>query len=176
MASAAGLSGAAAPFVLTLEMDGAAFAAFDALRRQHYAPGRNLVPAHVTLFRSLPGERAREVKALLRQTAAREKPIEVEVGEARALERGVAVFLHSPHLSALRDELAEEWEPWLGDEDRLAFRPHVTIQANVAEAEARRTRDAVRSSPLPRRFRATGLHLWRYRDGPWEDAGLFRFR
>ncbi len=93
MAPASGVSGGSAPFVLTLEMDGEAFAAFEALRRRHYAPERNLVPAHVTLFYRLPGERSRGVKALLRAVTSTERPIEVEVGGARAMERGVAVFL-----------------------------------------------------------------------------------
>ncbi len=166
----------AAPFVLTLEMDGAAFAAFDALRHRHYAPERNFVPAHVTLFHRLPAERAREVKALLRAVAAGEKQIEVEIGEARTLERGVAIFLKSPRLHALREELAAEWWPWLADQDRAGFRPHVTIQTTESEAEARRTLELLRRESIPRRMRGVGLHLWRYRDGPWESEALFRFR
>jgi hypothetical protein len=176
MAPGGKLSGAPAPFVLTLEMDGEAFAAFDALRRQHYASERNLVPAHVALFYRLPGERAREIKALLKQEASAEKPIEIEVGEARIIERGVAVFLSSPRLNALRERLQYEWWPWLEAEDKVGFRPHVTIQTTESEAEARRTRDSVRRGLLPRRIRGGGLHLWRYRDGPWEHVELFRFR
>ena len=175
MASAGELRGASAPFVLTLEMDGEAFAAFDALRRRYYAPNRNLVPAHVTLFYQLPGEHGREIKALLRQEAAAEKPIDVEVGEAKALARGVAVFLSAPRLHALRERLAAEWWPWLTDQDKAPLRPHVTVQTTESEAEARRTREAIRGA-LPRRMRCVGLHLWRYRDGPWEHAELFRFR
>ncbi len=180
MASAGGVSSGnsprAGPFVLTLDMDGEAFAAFEALRRKHYAPERNLVQAHVTLFHRLPGERKREIKALLRAVAGEEKPIEVEVGEARALERGVAVFLRSPRLHALRERLAAEWWPWLEDRDKAGFRPHVTIQTTESEAEARRTRESLGRVALPRRLRGVGLHLWRYRDGPWEHADLFRFR
>lgn len=175
MARAADLSAASASFVLTLEMDGEAFAAFDALRRRFYAPERNLVPAHVTLFYRLPGERSREVKALLRAVAFREKPLDITVGEARALERGVAFFLDAPRLNALRDQLSDEWWPWLEDDDKVRFQPHVTIQANVSEAEARRTIAGVRGL-APRRMRGVGLRLWRYRDGPWEHAELFRFR
>lgn len=176
MASAGGVSAGPAPLVLTLEMDGEAFAAFDALRRKHYAPERNLVPAHVTLFHCLPGERAREIKALLRAVAGAEKPIDVDVGEARALARGVAVFLDAPRLHALRERLAAEWWPWLEDRDKAGFRPHVTIQTTESQAEARRTRESLGRGALPRRLRGVGLHLWRYRDGPWEHVDLFRFR
>lgn len=164
------------PFILTLEMDGESFAALDALRRRHYAPERNVVPAHVTLFNRLPGERAREVKALLAKTASAQKPIEIAAGEVKALERGVAIFLRSPQLGALRGSLAREWWPWLSDADKAGFRPHVTIQTNVSDAEAHRTKQAIVDSFRPPRIRGIGLHLWRYRSGPWEHEQLFRFR
>ena len=61
------------PFVLTLEMDGESFARFNELRQAHYPPERNLVPAHVTLFHRLPGERGREIKALLRADRVRRR-------------------------------------------------------------------------------------------------------
>ena len=172
MAAGNGL-GAAPPFVLTLEMDGASFARFDELRRRYFPPERNLVPAHLTLFPRLPGERGRDIKALLREIAADRKPIEVEVGAAKASERGVAVLLRSPQLQALRDELAREFRHWLMEED--GFRPHITIQNNVGAAEARRTEREIATSFLPRRITGLGLHLWRYRDGPWEHVQLFRF-
>jgi 2'-5' RNA ligase len=176
MASAGELRGASAPFVLTLEMDGEAFAAFDALRREHYAPERNLVPAHVTLFHRLPAERAREIRLLLTKLASAERPIDVEVGEAKVLQSGVAIFLDSPRLHALRERLAGEWWPWLEARDQAGFRPHVTIRTTESEAEARRTRESLGRGVLPRRLRGLGLHLWRYRDGPWESDRLFRFR
>jgi 2'-5' RNA ligase len=164
-----------ASFILTLEMDGEAFAAFDALRRRYYAPERNLVPAHVTLFYRLPGERSREIKALLTQVASAQRPIDIPTGEARVMEGGVAIFLHSPQLHSIRDELEREWESWLGEQDRAGFRPHVTIQTTLNEAEAHRTRQAIAATFRPPRIRGVGLHLWRYRDGPWESERLFRF-
>jgi hypothetical protein len=74
----------------------------------------------------------------------------------------------------LRDELAREFRPWLAGED--SFRPHITIQNNVGPEEAQRTRRELAASVLPRRLTGVGLHLWRYRDGPWEDVQLVRFR
>jgi 2'-5' RNA ligase len=176
MAPAGALDAARPSFVLTLEMDGEAFAALDALRRRFYAPERNLVPAHITLFRRLPGERAREIKAFLSQLAQTQRPIEIAAGEVKALERGVAIFFHSPQLAALRASLAREWGPWLSGEDQAGFRPHVTIQTTLDEAEAYRTRQAIAATFRPLRIRGIGLHLWRYRDGPWENQQLFRFR
>ena len=175
MAARSDLATGLAPFVLTLEMDGESFAALDALRRRYYAPERNLVPAHVTLFHRLPGERAREIKAFLGKAVAGQKPIEIPAGEVKTMERGVAIFLRSPQLGALREELAQEWWPWLGDEDKRGFRPHITIQTTLDEAEAHRTRQAIAAVFRPPRIRGTGLHLWRYRNGPWESERLFRF-
>jgi 2'-5' RNA ligase len=176
MAGGDGLSRGGAPFVLTLEMDGESFARFEELRRRHYPPERNLVPAHVTLFHQLPGDRAREMKALLSRVAAGQKPFEIEAREVKAMERGVAIFLRAPQLYALRDALAAEWEPWLSEQDRAGFRPHVTIQNNVSESEARRTQREVEAAWRPPRMRAIGLHLWRYRGGPWESVQVYRFR
>jgi 2'-5' RNA ligase len=91
------------------------------------------------------------------------------------MESGVGVFLRSPQLNALRDGLAAEWWPWLTAQDQAGFRPHVTIQNKVSAAEARRTEREVAATRIPR-IRGVGLHLWRYRNGPWEDVQLFRFR
>ena len=165
-----------APLVLTLDLDGEAFAELQALRRRYYAPERNVVPAHVTLFKALPGERFRDVRRLLQQAAEREPPIEISVEEVRPLEQGVAVFLRSPRLAALRDQLAREWEPWLAEPDRLRFQPHATIATTGSEAEARRLVRQVSAELRLRRIVGAGLHLWRYRDGPWEDVRVFRFR
>ncbi|HEX9903512.1 MAG TPA: 2'-5' RNA ligase family protein [Propylenella sp.] len=176
MASGSDLDAVAAPLVLTVEMDGDAFAFFDDLRRRHYPAERNMIPAHVTLFHRLPGGRAREIKALLAKVAAGQKTVHVAVGDVKALERGVAIFLHSPQLHALRDALATEWWPWLTDQDKAGFRPHVTIQSNVGAARARATMQALSEGFRPRQIRAVGLHLWRYRGGAWESEQLFRFR
>ena len=170
------MSGAAAPLVLTLELDGESFAALDALRRRFYPPERNFVPAHVTLFRNLPGERKREIRATAAAFAAKQRMIDVAAGEVRALERGVALFLRSAQLHALRAALAREWWPWLGDEDRMDFRPHVTLQLGVSPAEAERTRREIGAPNRLPPIRGIGLHLWRYREGPWESEGVYRFR
>ena len=44
------------PLILTLALDDLSFARFDALRREHFPPTLNRIPAHVTLFHHLPGE------------------------------------------------------------------------------------------------------------------------
>lgn len=175
MAAADDLTPDPAPFAVTLEMDGKSFSHFDQLRRRYYPPERDMAPAHVTLFYRLPGTREREIRALLGRTAAAQKRFEMAVGPARALERGVAFFLHAPQLLALREGLAAEWWPWLTDQDRMGFRPHVTIQNNVTAASAMKTRRTLDALPPPKQVHAVGLRLWRYRDGKWEDGRVFPF-
>lgn len=171
-----GADPAAAPFVLTAELDGESFSRFNELRRRFYAPDRNQVPAHVTLFHQLPGQHSREIKALLKQVAAGQPTLDIAVSEVRFIGTGVAIFLRSPRLSALREALAAEWRPWLTRQDEAGFRPHVTIQNKVGAAEARATQRGVAAVLPVAAARAVGLHLWRYRGGPWEDVQLFRFR
>src|SRR5687768_4540855 len=69
------------PLVLTLEMDGESFRRLNELRSRFFPPERNFVPAHVTLFHRLPGERAREIKAITRAFAERTKAFDVETRE-----------------------------------------------------------------------------------------------
>ncbi len=176
MADWGDLSAAAAPFVLTAELDGESFSRLNELRRRYYAPERNRVPAHITLFHQLPAERGREIKALLRQLSGSQSVLDIAVTEVKFIGTGVAVFLRSPQLSALRDALAAEWWPWLNNQDQAGFRPHVTIQNKVPEAEARQTQRIVAATLQLSQVRGVGLHLWRYRNGPWEDVQLFRFR
>jgi hypothetical protein len=59
------MADAAQPLILTLALDGEAFAFFDGLRRAHFPPERNVVPAHVTLFHALPGEQRPAIGSLL---------------------------------------------------------------------------------------------------------------
>ena len=88
----------------------------------------------------------------------------------------MAIFLRSPQLATLREMLASEWEPWLIDQDRAGFRPHVTIQNNVPDQMARKTLREIAVTFRVPPIRGIGLHLWRYRDGPWEDARALPLR
>lgn len=176
MASGGDLSAAAAPLVLTLQLDGGSFAKLNTLRRRYYPPERNLVPAHLTLFHQLPGERAREVRALLALVAKSQRRIGIAPGELREMGRGVALFLRSPQLAALRDQLAREWGPWLTQQDQAGFQPHVTIQNGVAAPQARQTLRELQGELGRLTVEGTGLQLWRYLGGPWQDLAVFRFQ
>ena len=64
-----------APLILTLGFDAASFTHLDAMRRRHFPAERNFIPAHLTLFHHLPGEREQDIAATLRSVARDVAPI-----------------------------------------------------------------------------------------------------
>ena len=133
------------------------------------------MPAHLTLFHALPGGRGRGIKALLTSLCARQRPLALSVREVRAIGRGVAYFFDAPALMALRDGLAAEWQPWLTDQDRAPYWPHVTVQNKVAPKLAKALARQLSGELRPFTVTGTGLTLWRYLGGPWRAERDFRF-
>lgn len=163
------------PFVLTLWLDAGTQDWLDALRRAHFPPERNLVPAHVTLFHALPGDDADEVLAALAEGCRGAAPAAVRIGPPRFLGRGVALEVAAPDVAALRARLAARWRDRLSPQDRQGWRPHATVQNKVAPERARALHAELAAGLPVREGRAEGLMLWRYRGGPWEPAGRFGF-
>jgi 2'-5' RNA ligase len=163
------------PLILSLGLDPNTFDLFNDLRRKHFPPERNLIPAHLTLFHHLPGSELGGIVPALRRTCAALRPIPLRVTGLRSLGRGVAYTIEAPELTALRRDLAGLWSAWLGPQDRQGFRPHVTIQNKVSPREASELLTRLQAGFVP--FAGTGeaLRLWHYRGGPWEDAGVFPF-
>lgn len=157
-----------APLVVTLAVDEASQSRVEGLRRRHFPPERNVVPAHVSLFHALPGEHLDDVVRAV--AAAVGRPFDVDVTGVRSLGRGCALALASPGLLALRGRLAAAWEPWLTPQDRQRYAPHVTVQNKVDPAVARALLADLTASFTPWSMTATGVHLWRYLGGPWEHV------
>jgi 2'-5' RNA ligase len=163
------------PLILTLQMEEGAFAHFDGLRRRHFPERLNHIPAHATLFHHLPGPDEAGIAAILEElTRSRDAP-DVAVTGLRFTGRGVAYVLESQALSSLRAELARRFADVLTAQDRQGWRPHVTVQNKVRPEEARALHAALEQSFAPFRFQASGLLLWRYLGGPWEQRGAFTF-
>lgn len=163
------------PLILTLSFDPNDQARLESLRRAHFPPERNLIPAHLTLFHHLDGDQAGLVEAHLRTACASVAPFPVEVTGLRSLGRGVAFSLHAPALAALRGALARAWHDQLTPQDRQGWRPHVTIQNKAAPADAARLLGTLQATFAPFAVRAEGLRLWRYLGGPWELASVHPF-
>jgi 2'-5' RNA ligase len=166
---------AGAPLILTLQMDDRSQEHFDRLRKLHFPPERNYLRAHFTLFHKLPGEREAEISAELRAVCQDRTPLSLAVTGLRFLGRGVAYELSSPELSTLRRGLVGRWEPWLGVQDRQAFKPHITVQNKVSPERARELHEALQATFSPFEVEGLGLSLWRYLGGPWESAGTYPF-
>ena len=165
----------AGALIIAAELAKADFASLDALRRSHYPPERNRVPAHLTLFRSLPPSAEAEVRTSLSRAASEAMP-RAEISGVMDLDSGVALRVQSETLEQIRDELAGEFRGLLSAQDRGRWTPHVTIQNKVEPRAARALLRELRSAFEPRPLRITGLQLIRYVKGEWEPLASFRFR
>ena len=162
-----------APLILTLGFDSAAFAVFDGLRRAHFPSSLNFIPAHLTLFHHLPGDRLAEVAKEVERQAGACPAFPVQVEGLRKLGRGVAFHVTSRELTDLRARLAQAFSTDLTAQDRQGFRPHVTIQNKAAPDVANALFERMTETFTPWTARAESLLLWHYRGGPWEAAGRF---
>lgn len=165
----------AGALIVAAEIGKADFAWLDTLRRRHYPPDRNRVPAHLTLFRSLPPSAEAEVRRSLSRAASAAAP-HAEIIGAMDLDRGVALRVSSEELERIRDELAAEFHGLLSAQDVGRWTPHVTIQNKVEPRAARRLLQQMRAELEPRPLKIGGLQLIRYMQGKWEPLASYRFR
>jgi hypothetical protein len=145
------------------------------LRRTHYPPERNRVPAHLTLFRQLPPSLAGEISTRLAAATAAAPPPARVVG-IMDLGEGTALRVESPALETIREDLAEAFHGLLTPQDQAAWAPHITIQNKVEPREARRLQQMLRAGFEPRPLAVRALGVWRYLGGPWEKVREHAFR
>lgn len=163
------------PLIVTLRFDASSFARFDAMRRRHFPPERNHIPAHLTLFHALPGHAEPEVVRRLAEIAAKTPTLPLAVRKLRFLGYGSAYVVESAPLVALRRALADDFAPMLGRQDAAGFSPHVTIQNKAPASEAKALFAQLQAAFTPFEAEGTGLLLWRYLGPAWEAAGEFAF-
>lgn len=168
-----------APLILTLALDAASQAFFDELRAQHFPPARNFLKAHLTLFHALPGAAAEPISRYLQALSAGQDPLPLEVTGVQFMGQGVMYKLESPGLRRLHKALQTSWQTEFGfplsGQDRQPLHPHVTVQNKVSAAQARALHEELSASFQPFGATGTGLRLWAYRGGPWEELGSFEF-
>jgi hypothetical protein len=148
---------------------------FDSLRREHYPPDRNLVPAHLTLFHQLPPSAADELKRRLAQETRRVRAPRARVSGLIALGGGVAYRIEAPELTAIREGLVEAFAGLLSAQDAGRWRPHVTVQNKVRPVLAKAVMAALARDFVPREVEIAGLASWWYRGGPWEPHSRHMF-
>lgn len=161
--------------IVVAELAKADFAWLDALRRRHYPAERNRVPAHLTLFRSLPPSAEEEIRRSLARAASGPAPA-ARIAGAVDLDGGVALRIVSPDLDCIREELADEFRGLLSAQDQGGWTPHVTIQNKVEPREARALLAAIRAGFESRPVAISGLQLVRYVQGSWEPVARYAFR
>ncbi len=159
--------------VLTLALDEGAQQRFEELRRAHFPPELNQIPAHLTLFHTLPEQD--ETLLLLSEHAMEQQVFPMRVAEVRSIGRGVAYFLESPAAKALHHNLSGGFADHLSGQDRQGFRPHVVAQNKVAPNVAKQTLAMLQAEFQPWTCKAVGLDLWRYLHGPWQHLRRFAF-
>ena len=146
-----------------------------ALRRAHYPPGRNRVPAHLTLFHHLPPGVEAELGRRLADYAATPAPVAAIAG-IMDLGGGTALRVESEGLEDMRYDLALAMRGLLTPQDMAPWRPHVTVQNKVEPKEAKALQARLRAGFERRPLEIKGLALWRYLDGPWEPVKRWTFR
>lgn len=145
------------------------------MRRTHFPPERNQVPAHLTLFHHLPPSVESELKRRLDDYAATPAPT-ASITTVIDLGRGTALRVESEGLEDIRYDLALAFQGLLTPQDKAPWRPHVTVQNKVEPKEAKALQAYLRAGFERRPLAIKGLALWRYLDGPWEPVKRWTFR
>ncbi|HVJ00892.1 MAG TPA: 2'-5' RNA ligase family protein [Sphingomonas sp.] len=165
----------AAPLVVTALLGRQDQAWFNALRREHYPPERNLVDAHLTLFHQLPPSAADELKHRLAQETRGVRAPRAKVTGLMSLDGGVAYRIESPELVTIREGLLDAFAGLITAQDAGRWRPHVTIQNKVRPVLAKAVLAALSRDFVPREVEIAGLASWVYRGGPWEAHSRHMF-
>ena len=133
------------------------------------------MPAHLTLFHALPGDRLPLVSRDLAAICTRQRRFRLTATGYRSLGHGTALAFSSPELISLRQRLAREWRDDLTAQDAARIAPHVTIQNKVSPREAQALLRELSAEFRPFAVRAEGLLLWHYLGGPWDLVRRFGF-
>ena len=164
-----------APIIVAAILAPADLAWADGLRRAHFPPERNRLPAHLTLFHHLPPSAGDELARRLRVIAAAPRPA-AEVDRVRKLGGGVALDVRTPDLVAMRAALADGFAGQLTPQDAAGWRPHITIQNKVTAAAAAALHAALSRDFRPRPIGIAGIATHHYVEGDWQPIARFMFR
>ncbi|MEP2988761.1 MAG: 2'-5' RNA ligase family protein [Parasphingorhabdus sp.] len=164
------------PIIMTATMGAADFAWADALRQKYYPVEKNQLPAHITLFHHLPPQGLDEIVRLAKKTTEEYSCPLCTLMEVMQFDGGVAYRLSSPQLLELRQFFVESFHGLLVQQDQQKPRFHVTVQNKVAPDVSKKLFRELCEKFETRSFEITGLALFYYLEGPWEEIGRWRFR
>ena len=161
--------------IVTAEIAPSDLSWLDGLRRRHFPPERNQLPAHLTIFHALPPSAEAEARARL-AALAHAPPPPARIAGLMDLGGGVAFRVVSDDLDRIRAELADGFHGLLSAQDGAGWRPHVTVQNKVAPKAARELKAILERSFDTRPLAISGLGLHRYLGGPWDRLAIYPFR
>src|SRR5882757_2508364 len=147
-------------------MDEVSFTRLDMMRRRHFPPDVNFLPAHLTLVHALADEQVARLRIAHPNLIGQSIPLQFV--RPILIGRGVAIEVARSGLSDLHGRMIEALGYGLTRQDRQPFRPHVTIQDKVTRAQARATFSEVSNDFSPWPGHGIGLDVWRYLGGSWE--------
>lgn len=165
----------AGALIVTAQIGPQDLAWLDQLRRTHYPPERNQVPAHLTIFHALPPSSEGEVRSKLARIAAEPRP-RASIEGLMDLGGGVALRVISADLDRIRQQLANTFHGLLSAQDEGGWRPHITIQNKVSPKTARALIAELQRAFVPRPLAIRGLGFHRFLSGPWETIATYSFR
>ena len=166
----------AAPLILSAALPPALQTAADAARSRLYPQGAARAPAHLGLFRHLPGPMADEIRRTIATEMAYAEAPMMSVRPARWKNGILFLPVETPALDRLRDDLAGRWHGLLAPGDIAPPALHITL----AGARAPKPRPADPTPAFaPGPWRCPGLLLWRvggYGEACWRPLVAWRFR
>jgi hypothetical protein len=158
-------------YILTAEMDDDSFAWLDDLRRRHFPPERNFLPAHLTMFHRLSVAQ----KSRLYELNLPGSLMTILFDAPLALGTGVAIRVTSIPLEQLRVAAKAAMSGELSRQDSQRWRPHVTIQNKVSPDVARQLHQSLADQFTPRIGAVTGLLVWEYLGPAWRFSDRLPF-
>ncbi len=165
-----------APIIITAMMGAEDQSFFTQLRKAYYPLERNYLDAHITLFHHLPPGYWMEIKRhIVELTKEYEAPY-AHVERILHLDKGVAFYIDSPEMLAIRSMIAERLIGLLIPQDQVQPRLHVTIQNKVSARESKQLFETLNDDFEPFPIDLIGIEAFYYRGGPWEKIGHWRFR
>lgn len=158
-----------APLILTLALPPALQRTADEMRGIGAPEAARHAPAHLSLFRHLPGPAfaalSNDLAALARASAAPS----FNVRSPRWREGNWMAPVFSPEADVLREELAERWHGMLAPGDIAPPRLHISLERGPRKGQS--------PSPLPEGpWRSPGFLLWQYGKANWTPLVAFAFR
>ena len=166
---------AQAPIIVTALFGKADAAWFDGLRRAHFPPERNQLPAHLTMFHHLAPSLEDELKRRLTDETRGVRAPLARIAGLMSLGNGTAFRIESTGLVDIRDRLVDAFASMLTPQDSAGWRSHVTVQNKVSPAAAKALLLTLEADFTPRPVQIAGLASWWYRGGPWAPLSRHMF-